>query len=70
MLRSLAPLLGCGLMMLVCMAVMAGTAARNRRNEPTAPESTDEVTALRDEVAQLRRLDEQRSATAMEDPAP
>lgn len=57
-------------MMLVCVAVMAGTAARNRRNEPTAPESTDEVTALRDEVARLRRLDERRSATAVEDAAP
>lgn len=57
-------------MMLVCMAVMAGTGARNRRNEPTAPESTDEITALRDEVARLRCLDAQRSVTAVEDPAP
>ena len=70
MLRSLAPLLVCGLMMAVCMAVMARTGARNQHNEPTAPESTDEVTALRDEVARLRRLDEQRSATTAEDPAP
>lgn len=41
MLRSLAPLLGCGLMMLVCMAVMAGAGARNRRNQPTHPTRVD-----------------------------
>lgn len=65
MLRSLTPLLGCGLMMVVCMAVMGG--GRKRRNEPAAPASTDEVAELRDEVARLRRLDDQRAAT--EDPA-
>jgi len=69
MLRSLAPLLGCGLMMLVCMAVMAGAGARNRRNQPTPPASTDEIAALRDEVARLHRLDEQQ-LTRAEDPAP
>lgn len=67
MLRSLTPLLGCGLMMVVCMAVMGG--GRKRRNEPAAPSSsTDEVAELRDEVARLRRLDDQRAAT--EDPSP
>jgi hypothetical protein len=64
MLQSLAPLAGCGLMMLACMAVMA----RGHRNEPISPE--DEITALRCEVAQLRHLDEQRHPTGGEEPAP
>lgn len=67
MLRSLAPMLGCGLMMLVCVAVMAG--GHSRRNEPTPPASADETAELRDEVARLRRLDDQQRAAA-EDPGP
>ena len=70
MLRSLAPLLGCGLMMLACMALMAGAGARNRRNEPAPPPPTDEIAALRDEVARLRHLDEQRHPSRAEDPTP
>ncbi len=69
MLRSLAPLLGCGVMMLVCMAVMAIAGARNRTNQSSPPASGDEVAALRDEVTRLRALDEQRRAT-LEEPAP
>lgn len=68
MLRSFAPLLGCGVMMLVCMAVMAAAGARNRRSDTTPPASADEVASLRDEVARLRRLDEQRRPAVAEDP--
>lgn len=59
MLRSLAPLVGCALMMLVCLVVMAGTAARARHREATAPGDNDNIAGLRDEVARLRSLDEQ-----------
>jgi len=54
MLRSLPPSMGCGLMMLACVALMA----RGRRNEPNPPPPTDEIAALRDEEARLRHLDE------------
>ena len=58
MLRTFAPLLGCGLMMLVCMAPMA---LRNRRGSDTdASASSDEIASLRAEVARLSELDEQR----------
>lgn len=69
MLRSLAPVLGCGLMMVACMALM-GRSGRNRHNDSTAPDSNEEIAALRDEVARLRSLDEQRQAPSAEDPAP
>ena len=68
MLQSFAPLLGCAVMMLVCMAMM-GMAGRKRTDQPDPPPSADELAALRDEVAQLRALDEQRRATT-EDPTP
>jgi hypothetical protein len=64
--RSLVPALGCGLMMVVCMAMMSRAGSRNRPN-PTDAETTaassEEVSALRDEVARLRHLDEERRAT-------
>lgn len=51
MLRFL-PLLGCSLMMLVCVGPMLFR--RNRRDaQPVAPQ--DEIAELRDEVAALRR---------------
>lgn len=63
MLRSLAPLLGCGVMMLVCMAVTA-MAGRNRDQQPTSPPqppaASGEIAALREEVARLRALDHER----------
>lgn len=60
MFRTLAPLLGCGLMMLVCMAPMA---LRNRRGKSAdAPASSEEIASLRAEIARLRDLDEQRRA--------
>ncbi|MGH9242939.1 MAG: hypothetical protein ACRD29_01200 [Acidimicrobiales bacterium] len=70
MLRSLAPLLGCGVMMLVCMAVMALAGARNRdtQSPPHTPASTDEIAALREEDARLRALDDERGAA--DEPAP
>ena len=68
MLRSLGPLLGCGLMMLVCVAVMARPGARNRANDPVPP--AEEVAGLREEVARLRRLDEERPRPSVEDSAP
>ena len=68
MLRSLAPVFGCGVMMLVCMAVMAIAGSRNRRNEPAPAASADEVATLREEVARLRGLDEQRHSARSEDP--
>ena len=68
MLRSFAPLLACGVMMLVCMAMM-GMAGRKRTDQSDQPASGDEVATLRDEVARLRALDEQRRATT-EDPTP
>ena len=55
MIRALAPLVGCGLMMAVCMAVMA---AAGRRKTPSDDASHDEVRELRDEVARLRALAE------------
>lgn len=64
MLQSLVPLAGCGLMMLACMVLMA----RGNRNEPTS--STDEIEALRREVARLQHLDRQRRPTDAEEPAP
>jgi hypothetical protein len=68
MFQTLAPLAGCALIMLVCMAVM-GAGARKRPNDPTPPASTDEINALRDEVARLRQLEEERRTTPQE-PAP
>ena len=66
MIRALAPVFGCGLMMLVCMAMMA-MAGRRNRNTPTdantTPASSEEISALRDEVARLRDLDEERRAS-------
>lgn len=61
MLRALGPALGCGLMMVVCMAMMAMTGRRNRAEstDPTAPTSADEIRALRDEVERLRALAEE-----------
>ena len=55
MIRALAPLVGCGLMMAVCMAMMA---AAGRRQKPSDGASHDEVRELRDEVARLRVLAE------------
>lgn len=69
MLRSFAPLVGCGLMMLVCMLVMGAASNRNRSTDKSTPASTDEISALRGEVARLRQLDEDRRATPQE-PAP
>lgn len=72
MLRSLVPALGCGVMMAVCMAVMAIVGRRNRDQHPTQPPppaSPDVVAALRAEVARLRQLDEERRAP-VEDRAP
>ena len=66
MVRSLLPLLGCGVMMAACMLLM-GRGARRAGNEPVAPGDTEEVAALRDEVARLRAVDDQRRA-AVEDP--
>lgn len=61
MLRSLAPLIGCGLMMLVCVAVM-GLVARKRPTEPAPTSPGDEINVLRAEVARLRRPDDQQRA--------
>ncbi len=63
LLLSLAPLLGCGLMMLVCVGAFSGF--RRRSGPAPEPASQEEVAALRDEVARLRaerRADEARSA--------
>ena len=62
MLRALGPALGCGLMMVVCMAMMAMPGRRNRgesTDATTAPASADEISTLRDEVARLRALAEE-----------
>lgn len=62
MLRALGPALGCGLMMVVCMAMMAMAGRRNRAESTdatAAPGSAAEISALRDEVARLRTLAEQ-----------
>ena len=64
MLGTLAPLFGCGLMMALCLALMSGAGSRARRNQPGPSESSGEVVALRDEVAELRCLDDHRRATA------
>ena len=48
--------------MLVCMAMMAMAGRRNRAESTdatTPPASTDEISALRDEVARLRALAEE-----------
>lgn len=65
MVSSLLPLLGCGVMMAACMLLMGR--GRSRSGEPDAPEGITEVAQLRDEVARLRALDDQRRA-ASEDP--
>ena len=61
MLRSLGPLVGCGLMLLVCMAVMAVMGRGGRKGSEPASPSSDEVAELRAEVARLRDLDERRA---------
>ncbi len=58
MLRSLTPLLGCGLVMIACMALM-GRSGR-RRDDPTPPD--EDVAALRAEVTRLRAVDTQSPA--------
>lgn len=65
MIRTLAPLFGCGLMMLVCMAMMSMAGRRNRTptDATTTPASSEEISALRDEVARLRRIDQELRAT-------
>jgi hypothetical protein len=68
MFQSLAPLAGCALMMVVCMALM-GASHRKPPADSPPPASTDEIQALRDEVARLRQLEEERRATPQE-PAP
>jgi hypothetical protein len=58
MLRTFAPLLGCALMMLVCVVPMA---LRNRRgSDADTPASSDEIASLRAEVARLGALNEPR----------
>lgn len=49
-LLSLVPLLGCGLMMAACMALMG-----RGHKKPTAPSDEQQIAALRAEVAELRR---------------
>ena len=71
MLVSLTPLIGCGLMMIVCVAVMARPGDRRRRNDANADATSAEAAALREEVDRLRRLvDQQVPPVAAEDPAP
>lgn len=71
MLASLTPLLGCGLMMVVCVAVMARPGDRHRRNDANADATFAETVALREEVDRLRHLvDEQVPPVAAEDPEP
>jgi hypothetical protein len=55
MFRLLFPLLGCGLMMVICMALMG--AAGHRRPPADDP---SEVASLRAEVDRLRRLVDER----------
>lgn len=64
MLRSLSPLVGCGLMLLVCVAFMAFSGRRRQ-----GPPPVDDVAALRAEVERLRRLDGEPPVPA-EDSAP
>ena len=52
-LLSFVPLLGCGLMMLVCMRAV-GAFRRRGGSPPPAQASQEEVAALREEVARLR----------------
>lgn len=56
-LRSLLPLVGCGVMMAVCMGLMGGK-RRSRGSVEAQPaptrEGDPEVAALREEVARLR----------------
>ncbi len=59
MIRSLFPLFGCGLMMLVCMVFMARGASRKSEANHDANSAT-EVAELRDEVARLRAVDDER----------
>lgn len=55
MLQVLAPLVGCGLMMAVCMGAMAFM-GRGRRNASPADAST-EIVARRGELERLRARD-------------
>ncbi len=49
------PLLGCALMMAVCMGLMGGFRRRRGSAAPEeVPPTAEEVAALRDEVARLR----------------
>lgn len=54
-LLSFLPLAGCAVMMALCMGLMGGLRRRRGTANPESePASTEEVTALRDEVARLR----------------
>ena len=46
------PLAGCGVMMVLCMVVMSGS---HRRSRQESPSESVEVTALRSELAELRK---------------
>lgn len=54
MVRYLAPLVGCGVMMLICRALMS--MGGRHRGPATTDAAPDEVQALRDEVARLRTV--------------
>lgn len=53
-LLSFLPLIGCGVMMALCMGLMGGARRRRRNGEPEQVTGGREVAALRDEVARLR----------------
>jgi len=67
MLGTLAPLLGCGVMMLVCMGVMRLGGSRHHDAAPLG--AADEVTALRAEVARLTERLDAHAAALPEEPA-
>ena len=52
MLNLLFPVIGCGLMMVLCMAVMSGSHRGSRHGTPA---ESMELMALRSEVAELRK---------------
>lgn len=58
MFRLLFPLLGCGLMMVICMALMGAGHRRPHADDPS------EVASLRAEVDRLRRLVDERDDSA------
>ncbi len=50
-----APVLGCGLMMLVCMRMMTGAGSKHGGRDTSTGQDAEETKALRSRLAELER---------------